>query len=232
MVGQPDHPRTGRAGLPHQPPHRHPPPDPTRAWSAQVHRPQRSQQRKPGKIIARWPGHMAHLDVKKVGRIPDGGGWPPTTAPATAPTTSPHRRPSHPPPEDQALHATPQRQGRALPEDHDRGTPLRPRIRQRGRTLTSHRHLERPLQLPSTPQRRGRPTASIPTQDPRHQRPALIHLELLDPAPPAGAGPEACGWGHRWGCSVAATATSLAMAATASRMVRSAGTSRPGRTTR
>jgi Integrase core domain len=29
----------------------------------------------PGKIIARWPGHMAHLDVKKVGRIPDGGGW-------------------------------------------------------------------------------------------------------------------------------------------------------------
>jgi len=31
--------------------------------------------RKPGAIIACWPGHMAHLDVKKVGRIPDGGGW-------------------------------------------------------------------------------------------------------------------------------------------------------------
>ncbi|MER5201024.1 hypothetical protein ACWD3J_49655 [Streptomyces sp. NPDC002755] len=31
--------------------------------------------RMPGKIIARWPGHMVHLDVKKVGRIPDGGGW-------------------------------------------------------------------------------------------------------------------------------------------------------------
>ncbi len=31
--------------------------------------------RKPGKITARWPGHMAHFDVKKVGRIPDGGGW-------------------------------------------------------------------------------------------------------------------------------------------------------------
>jgi transposase len=29
----------------------------------------------PGKIVARWPGHMVHLDVKKVGRIPDGGGW-------------------------------------------------------------------------------------------------------------------------------------------------------------
>lgn len=26
-------------------------------------------------IVARWPGHMIHLDVKKVGRIPDGGGW-------------------------------------------------------------------------------------------------------------------------------------------------------------
>ena len=31
--------------------------------------------RTPGRIIARWPGHMMHLDVKKVGRIPDGGGW-------------------------------------------------------------------------------------------------------------------------------------------------------------
>lgn len=26
-------------------------------------------------IVARYPGHMIHLDVKKVGRIPDGGGW-------------------------------------------------------------------------------------------------------------------------------------------------------------
>ena len=31
--------------------------------------------RQPGKITAHWPGHMAHLDVKKMGRIPDGGGW-------------------------------------------------------------------------------------------------------------------------------------------------------------
>ncbi|GAB3561835.1 IS481 family transposase [Amycolatopsis endophytica] len=27
------------------------------------------------KIIARRPGHRVHIDVKKVGRIPDGGGW-------------------------------------------------------------------------------------------------------------------------------------------------------------
>lgn len=27
------------------------------------------------KIVARYPGHMVHLDVKKTGRIPDGGGW-------------------------------------------------------------------------------------------------------------------------------------------------------------
>ena len=31
--------------------------------------------RSPGKIIARYPGHMVHMDVKKVGQIPDGGGW-------------------------------------------------------------------------------------------------------------------------------------------------------------
>ena len=31
--------------------------------------------RQPGRITARYRGHMVHLDVKKVGRIPDGGGW-------------------------------------------------------------------------------------------------------------------------------------------------------------
>ena len=31
--------------------------------------------RAPGTITARFPGHMLHLDVKKVGKIPDGGGW-------------------------------------------------------------------------------------------------------------------------------------------------------------
>jgi transposase InsO family protein len=31
--------------------------------------------RRPATITARYPGHMIHLDVKKVGRIPDGGGW-------------------------------------------------------------------------------------------------------------------------------------------------------------
>ena len=31
--------------------------------------------RRPGKIIARYPGHMVHMDVKKIGKIPDGGGW-------------------------------------------------------------------------------------------------------------------------------------------------------------
>jgi transposase InsO family protein len=31
--------------------------------------------RAPRRIHARWPGHMLHLDVKKVGVIPDGGGW-------------------------------------------------------------------------------------------------------------------------------------------------------------
>lgn len=31
--------------------------------------------RTPRRIIARRPGHMVHVDIKKVGRIPDGGGW-------------------------------------------------------------------------------------------------------------------------------------------------------------
>lgn len=31
--------------------------------------------RAPQRIIARCPGHMVHVDIKKVGRIPDGGGW-------------------------------------------------------------------------------------------------------------------------------------------------------------
>ena len=31
--------------------------------------------REPRKILARRPGHMVHIDVKKVGRTPNGGGW-------------------------------------------------------------------------------------------------------------------------------------------------------------
>lgn len=31
--------------------------------------------RQPGTILACYPGHMIHVDVKKVGRIPAGGGW-------------------------------------------------------------------------------------------------------------------------------------------------------------
>ncbi|MFC3962138.1 IS481 family transposase [Nocardia jiangsuensis] len=37
--------------------------------------PNGANNRTPGRIIARWPGHMVHLDVKKTGQIPDGGGW-------------------------------------------------------------------------------------------------------------------------------------------------------------
>ena len=61
--------------------------------------------RETGKIIARYPGHMVHMDVKKVGKIPDGGGWwahgrgsagPPGNAPTSrrsaTPTCTPDRR--------------------------------------------------------------------------------------------------------------------------------------------
>ena len=235
MVGQPDHPRTGRVGLPHQPPHRHPPPDPTRAWSARVHRPQRSQQpqaRQDHRPLAGSHGtsgreegrpdrrrrRVAHPRPQQRSEA----GSRPRQGLVRRPRHHPHpahrhrqrrllplqrlrpdRRPLHPPPEDQTLHATPQRQGRALPEDHDRGTPRRPRIRQRGRTLTSPCHLGRSLHLPSTPHRRGRPTAGIPTQDPRHQRPALIHPGGT-PEAWAAAVPARCGAGGRGGARLPA----------------------------
>ena len=37
--------------------------------------PDGSTNRTAGRITARYPGHMVHIDVKKVGRIPDGGAW-------------------------------------------------------------------------------------------------------------------------------------------------------------
>ena len=37
--------------------------------------PSGASNRAPRKIVARYPGHMIHVDVKKVGRIPVGGGW-------------------------------------------------------------------------------------------------------------------------------------------------------------
>lgn len=49
--------------------------------------------RTPGRIIARWPGHMMHLDVKKVGRIPDAavGGSTAATVTKPGPRTGPRR---------------------------------------------------------------------------------------------------------------------------------------------
>src|SRR5918994_632835 len=206
--------------------------------------------RKPGTITAHWPGHMVHLDVKKVGRIPDGGGWRihgrdsaqhravdraktagarggyvylhsivdgysrlaytepladerGATAAAFGPGQGlvrrprhhphppgghrqrrllpldglrPDRRQPHPAPEDQTVHPAPQRQGRALPTDPGRRSPLRPRLPLRGAALSRHRGLEHSLQLPSAPQRRGRTPASVSAQDRRHQPPALVHL--------------------------------------------------------
>lgn len=37
--------------------------------------PDGASNREPRKIIARRPGHLVHINVKKVDRIPDGGGW-------------------------------------------------------------------------------------------------------------------------------------------------------------
>ncbi len=98
--------------------------------------------RQPGKIIARWPGHMAHLDVEKVGRIPNGGRLPCTgqglvRRPRDQPhpqcrhrqrrllpirrLRTDHRQPDSAP-EDKALHPSAQRQSRALPTHPGRRT--------------------------------------------------------------------------------------------------------------
>jgi transposase len=206
--------------------------------------------RKPGKIIARRPGHMAHLDVKKAGRIPDGGGWRihgrnsaqkravdrARTAGAKAGYLYLHSivdgfsRLAYTEPLDDEkgttaaaflarakvwfaahgithIHRIVTDNGACYRSNdfarivsqrtrHQKTKPYAPRHNGKAeryqRIMTEEllyareyasedersqamSHLERPLQLPSTPQRRGRPTASIPTQDPRHQRPALIH---------------------------------------------------------
>jgi hypothetical protein len=207
--------------------------------------------RKPGKITARWPGHMAHLDMKKAGRIPEGGGWRvhgrdsvqhraadraknagarrgyvylhsivdgssrlayteplgdekgKTAAAFLARAkvwfvahgiTHIHRivtdngacyrsgdfarivgvRTRHNKTKPFTLKH--KRESGALPTHPRRGGPLRPRVPLRGRAISRDRRVEHPLQLPSPPQRRGRPTTSVSTQDRRHQRPTLIHL--------------------------------------------------------
>lgn len=62
-----------------------------------VPRPDGSANRRPSKrIVARYPGHMVHLDVKKVGRIPDGGGWRATDAAPSRPGPRSARRPVAP----------------------------------------------------------------------------------------------------------------------------------------
>lgn len=75
-----------------------------------------------------------------------------------------------------ALHSTPQREGRVLQPDSGRGVPLRPRMDQRATPSPRARHLEHPLQLPSTPHCRREPAASDPTPHRRHQRHDLIQL--------------------------------------------------------
>lgn len=74
--------------------------------------------REPRRITARRPGHMVHIDVKKVGRIPDGGGWRSTDAEAPRPRPSSAARtrahaaatsPFTPPSTDSADSPTPKR---------------------------------------------------------------------------------------------------------------------------
>jgi hypothetical protein len=75
VVSVADRVRTPSSGHHRQPQHSDPAPGEARAEPSQVHRPEREQNREPRRVSARWPGHLVHVDVNKVGRIPDGGGW-------------------------------------------------------------------------------------------------------------------------------------------------------------
>ncbi len=75
VVRRPDRTRAGQRGRDDLGAHGRPAPGSARPEPAQVPRPERREQPGTAPIIARWPGHMVHVDVKKVGRIPDGGGW-------------------------------------------------------------------------------------------------------------------------------------------------------------
>ena len=88
----------------------------------------------------------------------------------------PHRGRGRTPPADRAVHASPQRQGRALPADPRRRTPLRPNLDLRSRPHRSPRGLEPALQLPSTPHRRREQAPSHTPSPRRHQRHELIQL--------------------------------------------------------
>lgn len=73
MVRPPHLPGTEQLWHGDQCPHRHPDPGRPRCEPPPVHQPGRRQQ--PDTAEDPVPGHMVHVDIKKVGRIPDGGGW-------------------------------------------------------------------------------------------------------------------------------------------------------------
>jgi transposase len=101
--------------------------------------------RQAGTITARWPGHMVHLDVKKVGRIPDGvaGGSTAATATSTGWSTGPR-----PPAPSAAMSTCTQ----SLTGSPGSPTPSRSRMRRAS------------LPPPSWPGRRsGSPTSASPT---------------------------------------------------------------------
>ena len=102
--------------------------------------------RKPQVIVAKRPGQMVHVDIKKVGKIPDGGGW-------RAPRPRLRAGPTIPAPENEEqadqprLHLPAFRDRRQHPPGVHRGT------RQRNRSNSHRFHEQRTPLLP-------RPTAS------------------------------------------------------------------------
>lgn len=121
--------------------------------------------REPRRITARRPGHMVHIDVKKVGRIPDGGG------------RRVHGRGSHQAKTVERRKNKGARGGYVYLHSAVGGfSRLHPQPALRTPTPRRPRHLEHPLQLPPTPRCSRRPTAGLTTTRRRDRRPGLIHL--------------------------------------------------------
>jgi len=89
--------------------------------------------------------------------------------------------PRHPTPNDEAVPAVHERQGRALPPDDVPGMGLRPRLPITSRPRRSSATLDRPLQPRQTAQLTRRPASD----QPRSQRLWVGHLEALTRGSPA-----------------------------------------------
>lgn len=143
------------------------------------------------------PGELVHVDIKKLGRIPEGGGW---------------RAHGHDSTQARAIAVDRVRQARAGKTPSRGYRYLRHHLHQRNRTHPRLPHLAPPLQSPQTPHRHRRPHTHQPrSQPPKEQQLASLPQErrlsssirrypvsrtqaLDEPSTATGRDPSPSGW--------------------------------------